>query len=180
MEYGSEWAYNDFDAWVFRKHAFQAQHQYHYSLSEKIHSYTRKLCADAPVRNRAKDIKTKSLSRPPPSFCRRAKCRGENNLLEIPCCPVSWLALSFWRGMGEAVSIIYHLAVLPRIEMFSWFFRFSGDCLQGLCCGGGFYLYACIQGKAYRHNIRDEVSTWKTGFYRFSFLLFFIIFAQVM
>ena len=30
---------------------------------------------------------------PPPSFCRRAKCRGENNLLEIPCCPVSWLAL---------------------------------------------------------------------------------------
>jgi hypothetical protein len=42
MEYGSERAYNDFDAWVFRKHAFQAQHQYHYSLSEKIHSYTRK------------------------------------------------------------------------------------------------------------------------------------------
>ena len=42
MEYGSEWAYNDFDAWAFRKHAFQAQHQYHYSLSEKIHSYTRK------------------------------------------------------------------------------------------------------------------------------------------
>ena len=24
MEYGSEWAYNDFDAWTFRKHAFQA------------------------------------------------------------------------------------------------------------------------------------------------------------
>ena len=38
----------------------------------------------------------------PPSFCRRAKCRGENNLLEIPCCPVSWLTLSYWRGMGEA------------------------------------------------------------------------------
>ena len=61
---------------------------------------------------------------------------------------------------GEAVSIIYRLAFsAKRIEMFSWFFRFSGDCLQGLCCGGGFYLYACIQGKACRHNIRDEVST---------------------
>jgi hypothetical protein len=42
----------------------------------------------------------------PPSFCRRTKCRGENNLLEIPCCPVSWLALSFWRGMGEAPMFI--------------------------------------------------------------------------
>ena len=44
MEYGSEWAYNDFDAWAFRKHAFQAQHQYHYSLSEKsIHTLENKV-----------------------------------------------------------------------------------------------------------------------------------------
>jgi hypothetical protein len=41
----------------------------------------------------------KKLSRPLPK-------EGENNLLEIPCCPVSWLALSFWRGMGEAPMFI--------------------------------------------------------------------------
>ena len=35
--------------------------------------------------------KTKPLPTPP-SFCRRAKSRGENKLLEIPCCSVSWLA----------------------------------------------------------------------------------------
>ena len=29
---------------------------------------------------------------------------------------------------------------------------------------GGFYLYACIQGKVYLHNIRDNVSTRKRGF----------------
>ena len=46
--------------------------------------------------------KTEPLPTPPKG--------GENNLLEIPCCPVSWLALSFWRGMGEAASIIFHLA----------------------------------------------------------------------
>ena len=44
MEYGSEWTYNDIDACAFRKHAFQAQHQYHYSLSEKsIHTLENKV-----------------------------------------------------------------------------------------------------------------------------------------
>jgi hypothetical protein len=27
---------------------------------------------------------------------------GENNMLEFPSCSVSWLALPFWGGMGEA------------------------------------------------------------------------------
>jgi hypothetical protein len=41
----------------------------------------------------------KKLYRPLPK-------EGENNLLEFPSCSVSWLTLSYWRGMGEAFSII--------------------------------------------------------------------------
>jgi hypothetical protein len=37
----------------------------------------------------------KKLYRPLPK-------EGENNLLEFPSCSVSWLTLSYWRGMGEA------------------------------------------------------------------------------
>jgi len=48
-----------------------------------------------------------SLSHPSPSFCRRAKCRGENNLLEIPCSSASWLALPYWGGMGEALFFFF-------------------------------------------------------------------------
>ena len=36
----------------------------------------------------------------------------------------------------------------------------------------GFYLDARIQGKAYRHNIKDEVSTRERGFIGFCSLLF--------
>ena len=159
MEYGSEWAYNNIDAWAFRKHAFQAQHQYHYSLSEKfIHTLENKVlmhqCTIVQMistkqlwtlnfeywifaeRNSSSltsfptgedgrgffkasfhrlhhllsalsqaippcfERKTEPLPTPP-SFCRRTKCRGENNLLEIPCCPVSWLALCFPSAIAE-------------------------------------------------------------------------------
>ena len=48
------------------------------------------------------------------------------------------------------------------------FLLFSGCNPIGVdVVNGGFYLCACTQGKAYRHNIRDEVLTWKKCFYGF-------------
>ena len=71
MEYGAEWAYNNIEAWAFRKQAFQAQHQYHYSLSDKsIHTLENKVlmhqCAIS-----AKDIKQKKLHKREPTVAVR-------------------------------------------------------------------------------------------------------------
>ena len=47
----------------------------------------------------------------PSSFCRRTKCRGEDYLLEIPCCSAGWLALPFWGGMGEALVFFLYATI---------------------------------------------------------------------
>ena len=90
MEYGSEWAYNNIEAWAFRKQAFQAQHQYHYSLSDKsIHTLENKVlmhqCAIS-----AKDINL------------HFEFWDLNIDFFQQVTQASWLALSYWRGMGEA------------------------------------------------------------------------------
>ena len=109
MEYGSEWAYNDFDAWVFRKHAFQAQHQYHYFLSEKsIHTLENKVLMHQCA-NKRKGYQNK---KPLPSLPKR---EGLTNSL-------SFLLLKFnVQNFKVKIAGWYFLRLFAQLRISAWF-----------------------------------------------------------